>query len=58
MLRDDPSGEHLDFLTIGGLRAIARIDDEIVRRRAALADVYPPDIPANFCLLTRFGQRI
>lgn len=55
MLRDDSSGEHLDFLTIGGLRAITRIDDEIVRRGAALADEYPPDIMANFCLLTRFG---
>ena len=32
MLRDDLPGEHLDFPAVGGLGAIARIDDEIVRR--------------------------
>jgi len=36
VLRDDTPGKLVDFPAIGGLRAITRIDDEIVRRGAPL----------------------
>ncbi|MGK2912464.1 MAG: hypothetical protein ACSLE1_22115 [Sphingobium sp.] len=55
MVLDDPARELLDLVSIGGRRAIAGQDYEVVQCRAALADEDPPDIAPDFALLARVG---